>query len=105
MKFEDIKLGQQYWCVLKTTLVDPAKVEYPEFLVHFACGYVTSKGMQKEPGADKGTEVLFVEIAGQRVKHTHIFDSPEDAIDKAEAMMSEIRGGTPPTAPEPTTVQ
>lgn len=102
MDFKDIKLGKQYWCVLKTTVVDPAKTEYPEFLVHLACGYVTSKGMQKEVGADNGTEVLFVEIAGQRVKYSYIFESPEDAIDKAEAMMSEIRGGTPPTAPEPT---
>lgn len=101
MDFKDIKLGQQYWCVLKTTLVDPAKVEYPEFLVHLACGYVTSKGMQKEPGTDRDAGMLFVEIAGQRVKHTHIFESPEDAIDKAEAMMSEIHSGSAPLTPEP----
>ena len=97
MNFDDIKLGQKYWCVLKTTLVDPNKVDYPEFLVHLTLGYVTSKGEQKELGADDGTELLFVEIAGQRVKHSYIFEFAEDAIRKATAMMDEIRSGSQPT--------
>jgi hypothetical protein len=97
MKFEDIKLGQQYWCVLKTTIVDAEQKDYPEFLVHFAQGYVTSKGMQKKPSVNNEAEaVLFVEIAGQRVRHTHIFESPEDAIDKAEAMIAQIQSGEVP---------
>lgn len=89
----NIKLGEKYWCVLKTTLVDETKTEKPEFLVHLSVGYVSSKGLQLD---DEGKALPFVEIAGQRVKHTHVFENPDDAIDCAEAMMDQIRNGTAP---------
>ena len=100
MEFDDIILGKKYWCVLKTTLVDPKEIQYPEFLVHLTCGYVTSKGLQKEAGGGEDTEVQFVEIAGQRVKYSYIFEYPIDAVFKATEMMEEIQNGT---APEPVT--
>lgn len=93
MDFKDIKLGKQYWCVFKASVVNPEQKEYPDFLMHVGLGYVTSKGAQKEVGSDNGTSQLFVEIAGQRIKASHVFESPEDAIDMLEVMMDEMRRG------------
>jgi hypothetical protein len=59
-------------------------------LMHIAKGRVMSKGDQLN---DDGSIVRFVEVAGQRIKHDHVFESPEDAIDKLEAMMSSMADG------------
>jgi hypothetical protein len=96
-QLSNVRLGSKSWCVVKTTVVDPSKVEKPEFLVHLSCGYVLSKGLQQN---DDGTITAFVEIAGQRVKATHVFKTPAQAIAVAQRMMDEIHAGMPPT-PEP----
>jgi hypothetical protein len=98
-EMRNIRLGEQYWCVLKTTIVDPNKTDYPEFLVHLAKGYVTSKGIQKEPGSDTGAITPYVEIAGQRVRHDHVFETAEEAIEKANSMMRQLVPAQ--TQPEP----
>lgn len=90
MDFDSIRLGNEYWCVFKVSVVDPEKKEHPEFLMHIAKGRVMSKGDQLN---DDGSIVRFVEVAGQRIKHDHVFESPEDAIDKLEAMMSSMADG------------
>ena len=100
MDIRQIRLGEKYWCVIKTSAVDPNQKEYPDFLIHLAHGYVTAKGAQKLPGTDRDATVLFVEIAGQRVKPTHVFENPEDAIEAAEAMMSEISDGLKALPPQ-----
>lgn len=97
MDYMKIRLGEQYWCVLKTTLVDENKKDKPEFLVHLAVGFVTSKGLQL---GDDGIELIpFVEMCGQRLKADMVFEDFEDAAKKMYAMMDEIKRGTTNTVP------
>jgi len=91
-QLSNVRLGSHCWCVLKTTVVDASKTEKPEFLVHLTRGYVASKGIQQN---DDGTVTAFVEIAGQRVKATHVFKTAAQATSVAERMMDEIHAGMP----------
>lgn len=90
MKFKDIKVGGAYWGVLKTSIVNAEQKDYPEYLIHLTRGYVTSKGLQRLPGVDNGKGDLFVEIAGQRIKYTHVFETSGEAIEMAVQMMAEL---------------
>lgn len=90
----DIKLGQQCWCVLKTSLVDENKIEKPEFLVHLAVGYVTSKGVQFD--TDGVTTIPYIEMCGQRLKAQLVFGTQEAAIERMNDMIAEISQGTNP---------
>jgi len=88
-KLMEIRLGAQYWCVIKTSVVDETHKK-PEFLVHLTKGYVQSKGVQLD---DDGKAVLFVELSGQRVKASHVFKTAAQAISKSEQMMADIGEG------------
>lgn len=93
-----IRLGEQYWCVLKTSVVDETKKEKPEFLAHLAVGYIKSKGIQLD---DDGGQTLFVEMCGQRLKADMVFESYELASNKLFEMIDEIGRGintVPPIA-------
>ena len=89
-KLREIRLGSHCWCVIKTSVVDEAKTDKPEFLIHLTRGYVQSKGVQLD---DDGQPMLFVEISGQRVKASYVFKTAAQATSKAEAMMSEMAEG------------
>ena len=97
MDFKDIKLGERYWCVFKASVVDPKVPRIPDFVLHLGVGIAQSKGMQLDEAHDK---LLFVEIAGQRIKASHVFESPEGAVDALEAMMDKMTRGLA-TASEP----
>jgi hypothetical protein len=96
-QLSNVRLGSHCWCVLKTTIVDAAKTEKPEFLIHLTRGYVASKGIQQN---DDGTVTAFVEIAGQRVKASHVFKTHEQAISRASEMMAEIADGIKALPPQ-----
>lgn len=91
-QLQNVRLGSLCWCVIKTSVIDPAKTEKPEFLVHLSRGYVQSKGVQLD---DDGKTIVFVEIAGQRVKASHVFKTAAQATSVAEEMMAEIHAGLP----------
>ena len=97
MDYMKIRLGDQYWCILKTTLVDENKRDKPEFLIHIATGYVKSKGLQLD---DNGEDILaFVEMCGQRLKADMVFEDINGAIEKMHEMMAEIKAGATNTVP------
>lgn len=94
---KNIKLGEKYWCVIKTSMIDENEQEKPEFLVNLVQGYVTAKGIQLE-----GENILpYVEVARQRLKATHIFEHIDDAMDKVEIMIAEIKSAQENPVPEP----
>jgi len=96
-QLRDIRLGAQCWCVLKTSVVDPEKKDRPEYLIHIAKGYVQSKGVQHVEG---GKPLLFVEVAGQRIKANHVFKTAAQAISKAEQMMGSMADGLKALPPQ-----
>ena len=91
-QLRNVRLGSHCWCVIKTSIIDPEKTEKPEFLIHLSRGYVQSKGIQLD---DNGKTIAFVEIAGQRVKASHVFKTAAQATSVAEQMMDELHTGLP----------
>lgn len=91
-QLSNVRLGSHCWCVIQTTVIDETKTEKPEFLIHLARGYVKGKGVQLD---DDGKTIAFVEIAGQRLKASHVFKTAAQATAVAERMMDEIHAGFP----------
>lgn len=96
MTIENIRLGQQYYCLLKTSTVDPEK-EKKEFVYHITKGYVSAKGLQVD-----GDKVLpFVEIAGQRVKATHITETLAECVVMADSLTQQLEPAKEPLPEQP----
>jgi len=84
---ENIRLGDKYYCLLETKIIndEQAKNDKAECSWTIIYGYVTSKGEQIEGEA----LAKFVEIAGQRVRTSHVFETAEECVDFAKAVCSE----------------
>lgn len=85
MRISDIKLGENYYCLFKTSLVDTEKRQ--GVLWHIAYAKVTAKGVEQ---AADGQPELFIEIANQRVKVEAIRASIDDIMDLAKEKQAQL---------------
>lgn len=82
METISIKIGQRYFCLLKTTIVDENQLEDMEFVHHIASGIVKVKGIMQDP-ENKQQVIPFVEVCNQRIRASHVFETHEECMEFA----------------------
>lgn len=87
---ENFRIGQTYYCLLKTSIVDEKKPETTDVLYHIGYGALKSKGVMEDPD-NTGKLIAFGELAGQRVRISHIFSDHKACMDFAVTQASEQR--------------